>query len=78
MVPSGSGTSEAWIRVPGVRPSTETSICSGMFETSASTSIVFSSWLTRVSTAASPVMTIWTSTTTFSPRLITTRSTCSM
>ncbi len=49
MVPSGSGTSDAWIWVPAVRPSTETSICSGMLETSASTSIVFSSWVTRVS-----------------------------
>ena len=78
VVPSGSGTSDAWIWVPAVRPSTETSICSGMLETSASTSIVFSSWVTRVSTAASPVTTTWTSTPTFSPRVITTRSTCSM
>ena len=51
VVPSGSATSEAWIWVPAVRPSTETSICSGMLETSASTSIVFSSWVTRVSGA---------------------------
>ena len=49
VVPSGSATSAAWIWVPTARPSTETSICSGMLETSASTSMVFSSWVTRVS-----------------------------
>ena len=36
---SGSGTSDAWIWVPTVGPATETSICSGMLETSASTSM---------------------------------------
>ena len=77
-VPSISLLSPALIWLPASLPATETSICSGMLDTSASICTVFRSWVTRVPGAASPVTTTWTSTWTFSPRLMTSRSTCSM
>ena len=64
--------------MPIASPSTDTSICSGMEETSASSSMEFSSWVTRLPGTASPVTITLTSTTTFSPREITSMSMCSM
>src|SRR4051794_3538445 len=77
VAPVGSDSSPAVTPWPASRPVTSTSMCSGMLVAATCTETVFSSMLTIVSGAASPVTTTGTSTVTFSPRRTMTRATCS-
>ena len=77
--PSGSLMSEARICAPTSRPSTDTTISSGIDSTGARTRMVSASCMSRASPgASSPSWTIGTSTSTFSPRWMPSRSAWSM